>query len=191
MYTRSSTLYIAPCSCRAPCSDSHLCASPSKPSPSVLGCSSPRVGFPALFEVSRVDTLLESRFLFDDVNFCHLLFSRGPGTAGRGGDVQEPRGHSPPLPSLGSGCVAPGCGAGGRGRGPGSAGQRDSTHPSEPPQRTKLPSLCATTPCQGAPARNRARCERGEETDLVPLAAFCSRKLLLICYSSVFLVTTE
>lgn len=102
MYTRSSILYIAPCSCRAPCSDSHLCASPSKPSPSVLGCSSPRVGFPALFEVSRVDTLLESRFLFDDVNFCHLLFSRGPGTAGRGGTYRSRAGTRLPCPAWGA-----------------------------------------------------------------------------------------
>lgn len=155
MYTRYSILYIAPCSCRAPCSDSHLCASPSKPSPSVLGRSSPRVGFPALFEVSRVDTLLESRFLFDDVNFCHLLFSRGPGTAGRGG-------HTGAARALAS-SAQPGerlRGTGLRGRGTAPTRPSHPSRPSCPPCVPPPPArglLCGTEPAVSG-ERKRTSC---------------------------------
>lgn len=156
MYTRYTILYIALCLCRTPWSDSHVCASPSKPSPSVLGHSSPRVGFPALFEVSRVDTLLESRFLFDDVIFV-ICSSRG----GRGRrDVHEPRGHSPPSPSPARGAAA-WRRAAGQGDAAGARGccprprlcKAVEQHQLKLSRRVKLPSLCVPPP----PARGLLR----------------------------------
>lgn len=162
-----------------------MCFSKQTAPPSFFGRSRPRVGFPASFKVSRIDTLLESRFLFDDVVFV-ICSSRGGWRRG---------GRSPVSPAGLSGSGEPlSLGLYGQyhPRGKLRKAGEEKTVKFVPPCDAAL-SLCATPPAGGAPRPlppGPSSVGKMETSLCLSSLHTAHDTLLLICCRSVYLVTT-